>query len=167
MIKRTISCKSKDIIVRLYKALVRPKLEYCVQAWCPYLKKDIDKLEKVQARAMRLINDCKNLSYENRLSYTGLTTLSERRIRGDLIEVFKILKGFSKVNYNTWFKLSVNSRTRGHRYKLVKSRSKLDIRKNFFSQRVVNVWNSLPSEVVEAESVNTFKNRYDKYKHRY
>ena len=73
----------------------------------------------------------KNLSYENRLSYTGLTTLSERRIRGDLIEVFKILKGFSKVNYNTWFKFSVNSRTRGHRYKLVKSRSKLDICINF------------------------------------
>jgi len=94
MIKRTIKCRRKDIMVRLYKALVRPKLEYCVQAWCPYLKKDIDKLEKVQARATRLVNGCKNLTYENRLNYTGLTTLSERRIRGDLIEVFKILKGF-------------------------------------------------------------------------
>jgi len=156
--------QKNDIIVRLYKALVRPKLEYCVQAWCPYLKEDIDKLEKVQARATRLIDGCKNLSYENRLKHTGLTTLSERRIRGDLIEVFKILKGFSKVNYNTWFKLSVNSRTRGHSYKLVKSRSRLDIRKNFFSHRVVNAWNSLPSEVVEAECVNTFKNRYDRYK---
>ena len=167
MIKRTITCRRKDIMVKLYKALVRPKLEYCVQSWCSYLKKDIDKLEKVQARATRLINDCKNLSYENRLKYTGLTTLSERRIRGDMIEVFKILKGFSKVNYNTWFKLSVNSRTRGHSYKLIKSRSRLDIRKNFFIQRVVNVWNSLPSEVVEAESVNSFKNRYDKYRNKY
>ena len=113
MIKRTITCRRKKIMVKLYKALIRSKLEYCVQSWCPYLKKDIDKLERVQARATRLINDCKNLSYENRLKYTGLTTLSERRIRGDMIEVFKILKGFSKVNYNTWFKLSVNSRTRG------------------------------------------------------
>src|SRR5438132_5777714 len=117
MIKTTIKCRKKDIIVRLYKALVRPKLEYCVQAWCPYLKKDIDKLEKVQARATRLIDGCLNLRYDNRLKHTGLTTLSERRIRGDLIEVFKILKGFSKVNYNTWFILSVNSRTRGHSYK--------------------------------------------------
>ena len=46
-------------MIKLYKALVRPKLEYCVQAWCPYLKRDIDKLEKVEARATRLINDCK------------------------------------------------------------------------------------------------------------
>ena len=111
-----------------------------------------------------MINDCKNLSYENRLKCTGLTTLSERRIRGDMIEVFKILTGFSKVNYNTWFKSSINNRTRGHSYKLVKSRSRLDIRKNFFSQRVINAWNSLPSEVVEAESINAFKNRYDKSK---
>jgi len=164
MIKRTVTCRRKDIMVRLYKALVRPKLEYCVQAWCPYLKKDINKLEKVQARATRLIKDCKGLSYENRLKVAGLTTLSERRIRGDLIEVFKILKGFSNVDYKTWFELSVDSRTRGHSYRLVKSRSRLDIRKNFFSQRVVNGWNSLPSEVVEAESVNAFKNRYDRYK---
>jgi len=121
--------------INICKALVKPKLEYCVQAWSPYLKKDIDKLEKVQARATRLINECKNLSYEKRLKCTGLTTLSERRIRGDMIELFKILKCFSKVNYNTWFKLSNNNRTRGHSYKLVKSRSNLDIRKNFFSQR--------------------------------
>ena len=127
-------------------------------------EKDIDKLERVQARATRLIKECKGLSYENRLKHTGLTTLSERRIRGDMIEVFKILKGFNKVNYETWFKLSVNRRTRGHNYRLVKTRSRLDVRKHFFSQRVVNEWNGLPSEVVEAESVNAFKNRYDKYK---
>ena len=151
-------------MVKLYKSLVRPKLEYCIQAWRPYLKKDIDKLEKVQARATKLITDCKNLDYENRLKYTGLTTLSDRRIRGDMIEVFKILKGFSKVKYSNWFKLTGNSRTRDHGFKLVKSRSRFDIRKNFFSQRVVNTWNSLPNEVVEAESVNAFKNRYDKYK---
>ena len=114
--------------------------------------------------ATKLIKDCRNFSYEKRLKYTGLTTLSERRIRGDMIEVFKIRKGFSKVNYTTWFKLSDNNRTRGHSYKLVKSRSRLDIRRNFFSQRVINAWNSLPSEVVEAESVNTFKNRYDRFK---
>ena len=55
-------------MVRLYEALVRPKLEYCVLAWCPYLKKDIDKLEKVQARATKLIKDCRNFSYEKRLN---------------------------------------------------------------------------------------------------
>ena len=77
-----------------------------------------------------------------------------------MLEVFKILKGFSKVNYKNWFKLATNSRTRGHCYKLIGSRSRLDIRKKFFSQRVINAWNSLPSDVVQAESVNAFKNRY-------
>src|SRR5437899_11666430 len=121
--------QKKDIILRLYKALVRPKLKYCVQAWCPYLKKDIDKLEKVQPRATRLIDGCKNLSYENRLKHTVLTTLSERRNRADMIEVFKILKRFSKVNYNTWYKLSANSPTRRHSYKLLQFPSRFNIRK--------------------------------------
>ena len=89
---------------------------------------------------------------------------SERRTRGDLIEVFKILKDFSKVNHSIWFNLSNNRNTRGHIYKLNKFRSRLDLRKFFFSQRVINAWNSLPSEVVEAESVNAFKNKYDKHK---
>jgi len=166
MIRRTINCKSKDIIVSLYKALVRPKLEYCVQAWRPYLRKDIDKLEKVQRRATKMIEGCGKMSYEDRLKFTGLTTLEDRRNRGDLIEVFKTLKGFNRVDYRQFFKLVEHSRTRGHSFKLVKSRSRLEIRKNFFSQRVVNSWNNLPESVVEAETVNSFKNRYDKcYKH--
>ena len=75
-------------------ALVRPKLEYCVQAWRPYLKKDIDLLEKVQKRATRLMIKDRSLSYEEMLQRLGLTSLETRRLRGDLIEVFKIFKGF-------------------------------------------------------------------------
>jgi hypothetical protein len=63
MIKRTITCRNMGIMIKLYKALVRPMLEYCVQAWCPYLKKDIDNLERVQARSTKLINGCSKLSY--------------------------------------------------------------------------------------------------------
>jgi len=163
MIKRTIHHKSKSVITRLYKALVRPQLEYCVQAWRPYLKKDIDKLERVQHRATKMITECSKLSYENRLKVAGLTTLDDRRDRGDLIETFKVLKGLSKLDYQNLFTLDSNSRTRGNKYKLVKSRSRLDIRKNFFSQRVINNWNRLPDSVVDAVSVNSFKNRYDSY----
>ena len=110
-------------IVRLYKALVRPKLEYCVQAWRPFLRKDIDRLERVRARATRLIVGCKNknLSYSDRLKMAGLPTLEDRRDRGNLIEVFKILRGFSKVDSSTWFRLSQHNRTRGHQYKIVKT----------------------------------------------
>ena len=106
----------------------------------------------------------KKLSYEERLVVTNLTTLDDRRTRGDLIEVFKLLKGLSNVDYREFFKLSVNRKTRGHRMKIEKNRSKSNIRKYFFSQRVVNEWNKLPENVIEAESVNSFKNRYDKYK---
>ena len=90
-------------MVKLYKGLVRPKLEYCIQSWRPYLKKDIDKLERVQARATRLISECNNRNYEDRLKITGLTTLEERRNRGDLIEVFKMVKGLNKVYYTKCF----------------------------------------------------------------
>ena len=149
--------------MKLYKALVRPKLEYCVQAWRPYLKKNIDNIEKVQHRATKMIKECKHLNYEDRLIQTGLITLDERRTRGDLIEVFKMIKGLNKAEYRCFFTISQNSRTRGHRFKFVKNRSKLDVRKHFFSQRVVNDWNTSSEIVVETESVNCFKNNFDKY----
>ena len=92
-----------------------------------------------------------------------MPTLEARRNRGDHIEVFKILRGFSKVDHKHFFHLAENNRTRGNKYKLAKSRSRLDLRKNFFSQRVVSEWNNLPNSVVEAESINSFKNKYDSF----
>ena len=163
MIKRTVTSRSRDVIVRLYKTLVRPKLEYCVQMWCPYLQKDIDLLEKVQRRATRLITKCRKWSYEDRLEYTDLMPLKTRRRRGDMIEVFKMVKGFNKVDTTKFFTFTKNSRVRGHKYKLLKGHSKLDIRKHYFSNRVINDWNSLPEEVVAAGSVNCFKIRLDKH----
>jgi hypothetical protein len=164
MIKRNITCKNKNVITKLYKSLVRPILEYCVQVWRPHLRKDIDKMERVQHRATRMMEECKGLCYEDRLKVTGLMSLEDRRTRGDMIEVFKIIKGINKSDMSNWFQLANSDRTRGHKFKLVKRGSKRDIRKNFFSQRVVNDWNRLPEEVVEADTVNSFKNRYDKYK---
>jgi len=163
MIKRNITYKSKDVIIRLYKALVRPKLEYCVQAWRPFLRKDIDNLEKVQHRASKMINECRILNYNDRLVKTRLVTLEDRRTRGDMIEIFKIINNIDSLDYQRFFSLAETSRTGGHKYKLLKSRSRLNIRKHCFSQRVVNNWNELPEVVVDAKSVNCFKNRYDKF----
>jgi len=94
MIKRTFINRDRNTLLRLYQSLVRPKLEYCVQAWRPYLKKDVDLLENVQRRATRLMFKDRGLSYSERLRILGLTTLETRRLRGDLIEVFKIFKIF-------------------------------------------------------------------------
>jgi len=162
MIKRNIHFKSKEVIVKLYKSLVRPRLEYCIQAWNPHLRRDIDMLERVQKRATKLIEGYKNIAYNDRLEKTGLTTLENRRIRGDLIQVFKIVKGFDKLDYSNFFELS-SSITRGHSYKLVKNRCNGKLRGNFFSQRVINSWNNLDQYVVDADSVNCFKNRIDPF----
>jgi ribonuclease P/MRP protein subunit RPP40 len=164
MIKRNIKYKSKNVIISLYKALVRPRLEYCVQAWCPNLAKDINLLEKVQRRATKMIDGFNKLSYERRLEETGLTTLVVRRARGDLIETFKILKGFDNIDYKIFFTLAEDLRIRGHSLKIVKNRCNTIVRSSFFSQRCVNLWNGLPENVIQAESVNTFKNRLDKIK---
>ena len=89
LIRRTITYKEKQPIVRLCKAIVRPHLEYCIQAWRPYRKKDIDKLERIQRRTNKMIPELRDLSYESRLLQCGLTALETRRLRGDQIEVFK------------------------------------------------------------------------------
>ena len=83
LIRRTITYEEKQLIVLLYKAIVRPHLEYCIQAWRPYRKKDIDKLERIQRRATKMIPELRNL--ESRLLQCGLTTLEIRRLRGDQI----------------------------------------------------------------------------------
>ena len=120
MINRSVQYKSKDIILPLYKSLVRPHLEYCVQVWRLHLIKDIKLIENVQHRATRMIRELKGHTYEERLTALNLTTLEARRLRGDLIEMFKILKGFDKTGLN----ISTNqlSNLRGHSLKLFKSR---------------------------------------------
>ena len=127
------------------------------------LKEDIRILEKVQRRATRLIHGLENLSYEDRLERTGLYSLECRRQRGDLIETFKILKGLEEIQAEKLFTLSQYPSTRGGPLKLSKTRSRTDIRKNFFSQRSVNLWNSLPESIKAANTVISFKTSLDRH----
>ena len=105
LIMRTIMYKDKQLIVPLYKSIVRKNFEYCIQAWRPYHKKDIDKLERIQRRATKMIPELRDLSYESCLLQCGLTTLEIRRLRGDQIEVLKIVNGYEDVDRNMFFKL--------------------------------------------------------------
>ncbi|XP_070555062.1 uncharacterized protein [Ptychodera flava] len=141
-IKRNIKYKTKFNIIRLYKSLVRPHIEYAVQFWNPHYIKDITLVEKVQRRATKLIPELCHLSYEERLKELKLTTLEERRMRGDLIQVFRIIKGIDRVSPYNLFTFSQHHRTRGHTLKLAKSRVRLDCRKYFFTQRIVSAWNN-------------------------
>ena len=163
LIRRNIVYKEKELIIPLYKTIVRPHLEYCIQAWRPYRKKDIDMLERVQRRATKMIPKLRNISYEMRLKECGLTTLETRRLRGDQIEVFKILNGYENIDRIFFFTVKEERRTRGHGVTLAKKQCRLDIRKFSFSQRTVNEWNRLSADCVGASSVNIFKNKIDIY----
>jgi len=89
----------------------------------------------------------------------NLWTLEDRRLRADLIEVYKMYHGLSAVEFETFFELDKASRTRGHFLKLKKGRVTTDLRQHFFTERVINIWNHLDTSVVEAATLNTFKSR--------
>jgi len=164
MVRRNFKRLDKNDFLVIYRTYIRPHLEYCIQAWSPHLMKDIQCLERVQKSATNLIPALKKYSYTDRLKKLGLTTLQTRRVRGDMIQAYKIMTGKDKIDREQFFQLAdSNYGLRGHSLKIRKDRPNLDIRKHFFSQRVVNAWNKLPQHVVDAPSVNCFKNRLDKH----
>jgi len=165
LINRHFEKLDKESFMILYKSFVRPHLEYCVQAWNPYVKTDIDTMERIQRRATRMVQGMKKLSYAERLRVLGLQTLEQRRVRGDMIEVFKIMTGREDVDPEKFFcRAEGRHGTRGHGYKLFKPRCRTGLRANFFSQRVIESWNRLPTEVVYAPSICAFKRRYDQWR---
>ena len=160
LIRRNIVYKEKELIIPLYKTIVRPHLEYCIQAWRPYRKKDIDMLERVQR-----IPKLRNIIYEMPLKECRLTTLETRRLR-DQIAVFKILNGYENIVRNIFFTVK-EERTRRHGVTLSKKQCRLDIIKFSFSQRTVNEWDRLSADCVGASSINIFKNKIDIYLRRH
>ena len=163
-IKRQFGYRNREIVLTLYNSLVRPHLEYAVQFWSPTLRKDIARLERVQARATKLIPSLRHKRYEDRLKELDLFSLETRRLRGQLIELFKILKGFDNVDYGNMFCLKEGI-TRNNGLKLELRRFHRDLCGNFFTYSICDKWNSLPMEVVNSESVESFKTRLDKVLH--
>ena len=138
IIKRSFKYITKDSILLFYKALIRPHLEYCIPSWSPYLAKGIDVhvLEKIQHRATKLVSAISSLPYVNCLKYLGLYSLYCRRQRGDLIEAFKIINKISNTSLSFPMLTTI---TRGHSMKIFINRSKLNLRKYLFLNRVVSM----------------------------
>ena len=160
-IKRTIRYLDKSVFTMLYKSIVKPILELCGAVWNSHLVKQIKSIESVQRRATKLVPDIKHLSYKDRLTILKLPTLDHRRKRGDMILTYEILKDHVDTNPSLFFKRNNSSRTRGHKLKLFKSRSCLDVRKYVCSNRIVEDWNKLPNNVIQSPSVKELEKRYD------
>ena len=157
---RNVITREQSVMLNIFKSLIRPHIEYCVQIWSPTARHGnwgiIMEIEDVQRRFTRMVDGIGLLPYKERLSKLSITTLLERRMRGDLIETFKIFKGlvdygstvlkFSRSGYN------IVTTGRGTR------------KSDFFSNRVAKYWNKLPAFVKDAISVDSFKARLGSYK---
>jgi ribonucleases P/MRP protein subunit RPP40 len=163
ILRRSFASRDTDLWKKLYITYVRPLLEFAVPVWSPYLEGDIATIEKVQRRATRIPFErfASIPSYTERCKLMGLQQLEKRRIRGDVIQWFKLERNAEKV---VW--ASPVSRVDGRCGRRTQMRGETvkncDQRWNFFINRIVNIWNDLPDKVVEAQSVNSLKGKLDK-----
>ena len=163
IIKRNFKLLDITSFKILYTAQVRSHLEFCNSVWNPHSVELTEEIEKIQKRATKLVSQCKGLTYFNRLKFLNLPILKYRRLRGDMIEIFKMLNGNYDVDIIPNLTRGDETRTRGHGFKLGVQRTKYNLRKFSFTNRVVNFWNLLPSSIVNANSVVSFKTNFDKH----
>ena len=161
-ITRSFHFRDRITFIQLYKQYVRPHLEFASPAWSPWTQGDVEVLERVQIRAIKMVSGLKGRSYEERLRELKMLPLATRRIQLDLTQTFKIIRGLDAVEPSTWFSLVGEQRGRvtratSHPLNIIRGVFNTDIRRNFFSHRVIDNWNALPAELKESVTVNAFK----------
>ena len=164
-IARNLISREKSLMLRIYKTLIHPNLEYCVQLWNPVHEHGnwsiILRIEGVQRRFTRMINGIELLPYSERLEIIGLITLAERRARGDLIEVYKAKHDFSFTN--NVFKFGRSGLNLLSKFCPSSNAKCNTIKRNCLNERVREYWNKLPNDIMMAPNINSFKNRLESY----
>lgn len=162
ILKHTFVSREVSLWRKLYTTYIRPSVEFASCVWNPYSIGDIHTVEKVQRRASKVPNGYRHLEYEERCRRLGLTNLVERRARGDLIELYKLKRGYDQVNWHHRPLVSA-ARCGGreqHCRELVKA---CEQRLNFFTNRTVRTWNALPTKITDQPNVDGFKKEMDEY----
>jgi ribonuclease P/MRP protein subunit RPP40 len=166
-VSRAFHYRDKDTFVRVYKLYVLPHLEFAVPAWHPWTKSDAETLEKVQRRAINMVSGLKSHDYNERLRELEIPTLTQRREELDMTEMYKIMTEKSAVDPSIWFEKAsrdgVMTRQAADPLNVMIPAARLDIRKNIFSVRVCDKWNSLPSEIKNSVNVKTFNTTYRRH----
>jgi len=136
----------------------RPLLEYASCVWSPHSVSQIKKIASVQRRFTKRVLCCSGFQYSERLAKLGVVSLELRRLRLDLIYVYKLLFGIFDADVPSLFVVNnVDTVTRGHSHKLFVQQSRSDPRKYFFSNRVIQSWNSLPVTPENFSSLACFR----------
>ena len=145
LIKISFECLNKEMFLSLYKALVRPLLEYCVHAWSPHLQKHKKLLENVQERATKIVREYRHLSYDERLEELELPRLEDRRSRGDMILTYRLINGEEGINYRKFFTLDERpyGLRKQHTKNISRGQEECELRRYLFSKRVIDKWNKL------------------------
>jgi len=167
--KKTLGCIHRDITGRdrhmifpLYPVLVRPCLAYCVQFWSPQFKKNMDRMERVQRTATKMLKDLEKLPCGERVKEVDLLCTQQKRVRKNFITVFEHLKGGYKEDGGSLFTRSHMKKKRDDRYKSHGVMFYLDIRKSFFTVRTMIHCNTIPRGVVESRLLEVFKMLLDR-----
>ena len=149
--------------MRAFCTFVRPLLEFSSVIWSPYTIADLNRIESVQRSFTKAIQNLRFSTYKERLINLCIDSLQCRRIKADLVFCYKILHNLVDVNSKELFTLSQNTHLRGNKFKLVKPKSVSVRDSNFYVNRIVNIWNSLPDSIVTADSVFSFKRRLNSF----
>jgi len=161
-LKRCFISRDVEMWTTLYKTYVRPHLEFAVQAWRPFLRRDCAVLERVQRRATRIPLPLRGKSYEERLNRMGLMQLEQRRTRGDVIQFFKLMRGADKVRWHSGLLWAPTREIKRPQLRREIFRACLP-RYHFFTNRIASSWNSLPDDVVKSSNVNELKAKFDAF----